>query len=392
VVYTNGIAALLECSAFARLHGALRNHVVSPVALAAAIAAAGLLAMGPSGWMTQAAAQELVRPDPPSPNVDEAAPDETAAPNEAPRKRRRPRDAMGAPAATALPAPMAVTADGRSKPTLCAEDDNVYVTFTNSRLRHFRIDARPPAVIGSIVVDNTAPDFTDCAIADQPPGPEDKIDRVVMFEDETMMLVGYRHSEFWRKGDVPLKVGDREEHALHLVQLFTKTPKGPYEYLVLYPLDGYWRARPLPPERLEQVAYGTSFLVGAVEEQKRPVVALKSIKFTPTVKSFELTYPGGDVATLRVTGLSEKAASMEVVFEKPVANRPFAAFRSMFVTQDNADATHVTWKEPRGKAWQSKPVMDFYGAWASEFRLGRPGFSRHNTSAPDTLIYDFMPD
>lgn len=297
------------------------------------------------------------------------------------------------PPASGLPVAMGVTAQGRSKPSLCAEDDNVYITVSASKLRHFRIDARPPAAIGTIVVDSSAPDFTDCTIADKPPGPEDKIDRIVLYEDEAMMLVGYRHSEFWRKGDVPIKVGDREERQLHLVQLFVKRPDtDPYEYLVLYPLDGYWRARPLPPERLAQVAYGTSFLVGAVQEQKRPIVALKAIKFVPAVKSFELTFPEGDVATVRVTDLSEKAASIEVVLEQPVRGQPFAALRSMFVTEVNADAAHVFWKEPTGKGWRSKPVMDFRRAFVSEIRLGRIAPSRHNTSAPDMVLWDFMPD
>ena len=34
---------------------------------------------------------------------------------------------------------------------------------------------------------------------------------------------------------------------------------------MLYPQDGYWRARPLPPVNLKWSAYGSSFLVGPVE-------------------------------------------------------------------------------------------------------------------------------
>jgi hypothetical protein len=313
----------------------------------------------------------LVR-DVPPPESTVMAPDAPASGKGKRHRRGRAVGEDGLPLPPPPPPAMAVTVQNRSKPTLCAEDDNIYLTFSSAKLRHFRLDARPPAVIGSIVVDSTAPDFTDCTIADKPPGPEDKVERIVLFEDETMQLVGYRHAEFWRKGDVPLKVGDREEHQLHLVQLFTKTPKGPYEYLVMYPLDGYWRARPLPPDRLDQVAYGTSFLVGMVEEHERPVVSIQSIKFVPAVKSFELTYPKGDVATLRVTDLSQKAASVEVVFEQPVGGgRPFAALRSMYVTDTNADASEVSWKEPRGKGWGQRSVMDFRRAYASEIRLGR---------------------
>jgi hypothetical protein len=367
---------------------------------ARSLLAGAVLALAASFWVLPARPQEAA-PIKPPPLTAETPASEAAvkAEDDRPRKRHRRNraEASGEETGSAqkkdLPPAMAVTVQGRSKPTLCAEDDNVYLTFSSSTLRHFRIDARPPSAIGTIVVDSTAPDFTDCVIADQPPGPEDKVDRIVLFEDDTMQLVGYRHAEFWRKGDVPLKVGDREEHQLHLVQLFVKRPdKDPYEYLVLYPLDGYWRARPLPPERLPQVAYGTSFLVGAVEEKERPMVELKSIKFVPAVKSFELTFPEGDVATVRVTDLTEKAASIEVVLEQPVKGAPFAALRSMFVTEVNADASHVFWKEQKAKGWRTKPVMDFRRAFATEIRLGRVAPSRHNTSAPDTVLWDFMPD
>lgn len=292
----------------------------------------------------------------------------------------------------AQPEGMGVNIDGRSKPTLCAEDDNVYITFTNPRARYFRLEARPPAVIGSIAVDLTAPDFTDCTIEDQPAGPEDKQDRIVLHEDDDMLLVGYRHSEFWRKGDVPLTVGNTMERSLHLVQLFMKTPKGPYEYLVLYPLDGYWRLRPLPPARLPEVAYGTSFLVGPVEEKERPFVALKSVRFVPKIKSFELTFAKGETGTLRVAELTEKAAAVEVKFETGARGRPFAALRSMFVREDNADSAHVAWRAPRSKGWTSRPVMDFRGAYGTEFWLGRHAPSRHNTSAPDTVLKQFAPE
>lgn len=287
---------------------------------------------------------------------------------------------------------MAVDVRNKTVPTLCAEDDNVYLTFTNRRVRHFRIEARPPAVIGTIVEDSRAPDFTDCTIKDQPPGPEDKVDRIVLFEDDAMMLVGYRHSEFWRKGNVPLTVGDREEKELHLVQLFAKTPKGPYEYLVLYPLDGYWRARPLPPARLDEVAYGTSFLVGEIEEKERPFVSLKAVRFVPKSKTFELTFPDGELGTVRVIELSQQVAAFDVSLSEGVRRRPFAALRSMYVTDVNADASHVAWKGRRGRGWDFRPLTDFRNARSDEFWLGRAQASRHNTSAPDTVLKQFAPE
>ena len=47
---------------------------------------------------------------------------------------------------------LTATVTSRTVPTLCAEDDNVYLTLSGAKIRHFRIEARHPAVIGSIVV------------------------------------------------------------------------------------------------------------------------------------------------------------------------------------------------------------------------------------------------
>ncbi|WP_460450863.1 hypothetical protein [Alsobacter sp. SYSU BS001988] len=288
--------------------------------------------------------------------------------------------------------PLAVEVRNKSVPTLCAEDDNVYLTFQNPKVRHFRVEARAPAVLGSIVQDSRAPDFTNCTIKDQPPGPEDKVEKIVLFEDDSMQLVGYRHSEFWRKGDVPVRVGDREEKAIYLLQLFSKTERGPYEHLVLYPLDGYWRLRPLPPARLDEVAYGTSVLIGQIDEKERPYVAIQSIRFTPKSKTFDLTFPQGGMASVRVASLTEQVTAVEVTLENPVKRKPFAAVRSMYVADVNADSSQVAWRAPRDKGWRQKPVMEFRSGRAHDFWLGRAIASKHNTSAPDTALFDFQPE
>jgi hypothetical protein len=314
--------------------------------------------------------------------------------------RLLPRSAALALAATATLAlsPMAALADpipvtvvNKSVPTLCAEDDNVYLTFENPRVGGFRIEARPPAAMGAILVDQTAPDFTDCTISDQPPDPKAIEDtRLILHEDDSSMLVGHRHAEFWRDGNVSLQVGARKEVGLHLVQLFVKAPgREPYEYLVLYPQDGYWRARPLPPERMNSVAYGTSFLVGPIEEKKRPLVALKDVVYDPGNRAFEFGFEKGGKARLRVAQIAERGTALDVTFEPGITGRPFAALRSMYVTEVNADAAQVSWREPAAGGWKSQPVMDFKKASAHEFWLGRFSISRHNSSAPDTLIRAF---
>jgi hypothetical protein len=289
---------------------------------------------------------------------------------------------------SALAEPIAVSIANRSHPTLCAEDDNVQLDVSGAAKR-FTLEAKHPAAIGTIVVDSTAPDFTDCITKDEPPQPGSERLRVILHEDAHSILVGYRVTGFWRRAEVPLAVGTHVTHQLQLVQLFIKTPKGPYEYLVLYPLDGYWRARPLPPARLEQVAYGTSFLVGPVDQKERPFVALKTIRYEPNERRFLLDFERGGSASVTVAEPTEQGTKIDVSLSHVVKGKPFLTFRSMYVTESNADSARVEWKPKAAKGWREAPIMMFKGAEATQMRLGRVVPSRHNTSAPDMLAGPF---
>ena len=66
------------------------------------------------------------------------------------------------------PNELAVNVANRSVPVLCAEKDNVELTFTSPNVRDFRIQAAHPAYIGTINVDRYAPDFTSCDMSADP--------------------------------------------------------------------------------------------------------------------------------------------------------------------------------------------------------------------------------
>ncbi len=301
--------------------------------------------------------------------------------------------ALPVSAQTAKPkqAPLAVEVRNKTVPTFCAEDDNVHLTFANPAVRRFRVEARAPAVIGSIVADSTAPDFTDCTIKDAPPDPGAEVNRIVLHEDARFVLVGWKKTRgFWRKAEVTVRAGERAENHLELVQLYVKRPSGPYEFLVLYPSDGYWRLRPLPPERLPEVAYGTSFLVGPVEEKERPFVAFTDVTYDPATVSFRMRFARGGEGVLRVDEPGEKAAGVDVALSGTLPKGlPFATLRSMYITDANADSAQVAWKAPAAKGWSLAPVMGFKGGKATEVWLGRAVPSKHNTSAPDTQLSGF---
>jgi hypothetical protein len=292
-------------------------------------------------------------------------------------------------ASSASAAPLAVEVVNASEPTLCAEKDNVYVQLRSAEVRRFTIVAEHPAYAGTIVVDRSAPDFRNCDMAGDPAFRAEPR-RVTIYETGDLQLIGYTFPSFWRPNTVPVRVGDRVEPGLHLLQLFIKYRQRTEEVLVVYPADGYWRARPLPPPHLGYSAYGSSFLVGPVEMTGRPFVDIKDIAFDPATLTFHLAFARGGDASLHVAGVDEERITLEIKLDPAIeAARPFAALRSMFVTETNADVARTGWISPGSQAYEAAAVMDFRRATALEFWAGRRLPSRHNTSAPDMIFRDF---
>ncbi len=293
------------------------------------------------------------------------------------------------PACSLAAGPIAVTVENASTPTLCAETDNVYLKLTSAAVRQFTIEATHPAYAGTIVADRTAPDFRNCDMSADPVHRAEPR-RVTIYETGDVQLIGHTFTSFWRPNAVPVRVGARVETGLHLLQLFTKFKERTEEVLVLYPADGYWRARPLPPEHLSYSAYGSSFLIGPVETAGRPFVDIRDIAFDPTTESFRLVFARGGEATLRLDAVDREHIALDVKFDRAIAARPFAALRSMFMSETNADAAQVAWRTPGGKAYEVAPIMSFGRADALELWAGRRLPSRHNTSAPDMIFRSFM--
>jgi hypothetical protein len=267
--------------------------------------------------------------------------------------------------------PLAVEVVNASVPTLCAETDNVYLQFLSAQVRRFKVIAEHPPYAGTIVVDRSAPDFQHCDMSGDPVFKAEPR-RVTLYETGGLQLLGYTFLSFWRPNTVPVRVGQRVENGLHLLQLFTKYRQRTEEVLVVYPPDGYWRARPLPPPHLGYSAYGSSLLVGPVEPSARPFVDIREIAFDPATLTFRLALARAGTATLHVEAVDEEHIEIAIGLDPAVAPPlPFAALRSMFVTETNADVAQVSWRTPGGKAYEVAPIMSFQRADALELWAGR---------------------
>lgn len=280
-----------------------------------------------------------------------------------------------------------------SQPTLCAEEDNVYVKVVGTGISAFRIVAEHPPYIASVVKDSTEPDFTNCDMSNDPVFKFEPR-TVTLYEDAHTRLVGHAFPTFWRPESVDFRVGDRVERGLHLVQLVRLAVPGPepkprdVEILVLYPSDGYWRPKPLPPSTLPDSAYGSSFLFGPVEHDGRPYVALREVTFDPVRENFDLVFRDGSRGRLGITEVSRKQLVLSMSLDTPLSpGRPFAALRSMFVTTEQADVSLVAWNAGAAGKPSTAPVLSFGGIRAPAARFGRSEPSHHNLSAPD-IVFD----
>jgi len=284
---------------------------------------------------------------------------------------------------------LAVTVTNTSEPVLCAEKDNVAINFAAPEVKHFQIEAVHPAYMGSLRQDRWEPDWTPCEDISEETSAKPHPAMSTLYEDGNVRIMGLSFTEFWRPSDVTVTIGDKVTHKIHLLQLLRKRGDKAIEVLVIYPGDGYWRIKPLPPEHLDWTSYGSSFLVGPVEFDQRPVVNLKDVAFDPKTMTFTLTLAKGGKAIVAVKALNEERMTLDVSFDQAIAGLPFAGLRSMYVTEFNADVARIAVREAGARSWREEPIMNFRDAKATDAWMGRLVPSRHNTSAPDMVFRDF---
>ncbi len=285
---------------------------------------------------------------------------------------------------------LAVEVSNASEPVLCAEKDNVTINMQSSDVRRFRIEAAHPAYIGTLQRDSFEADWTACDIPGNPQLPAAAPpNRKTLYEDIEMWVVGLAFPTFWRPATATVRIGDRVETGLHLLQVWLIRPMGGEEVLVFYPQDGYWRLRPLAPAGMAPTAFGSSFLVGPVEIDERPIVRINEVAFDPKIRTFTLQFDRGGSAKLVMTKSDQNRNILDVTLDRPISGRPFATLRSMFVTEFNNDVARIAVREKDAKGWREDGIMSFKRATATDVWAGRIAPSRHNTSSPDMVFGAF---
>jgi hypothetical protein len=238
--------------------------------------------------------------------------------------------------------------------------------------------------------DNFEADWTACDMSSdsnvKAPGQPKKM---TIYEEPALWIVAYRYPTFWRPSTATVRIGDRVEESIHLLQVWLRRTDGAEEVLVLYPQDGYWRARPMTPLNMRNTAYGSSFLVGPVDYEGRPHVKIKEVTFDPKTRTFTLTFEKGGSATVKMVKVDTNRIALDVAFDKGIAGQPFAMVRSMYVTEFNNDAARIAVREQGARSWREDNIMKFDHAHATDIWIGRLTPSQHNTSSPDIVFNSF---
>jgi len=294
------------------------------------------------------------------------------------------------------PRPGAATLINATRTTLCAEEDNVYVKLAGEGLVGMRIEARQPPYISQLTVDDSKADFTDCNFKQsENPVYHFQPKKVVLWENERFVMVGNTYETFWRNDQVDVVVQGQVTQQIHLIQLHLKDASEPsagrFEFLVLYPVDGYWRAKPIPSLPMTSSTYGTSFLVGPVQEALRPVVELAKVEFVPEQLSFRLDYEDGSHGVMHIAEITRDKLALEYSHDRGYpGSQPMAAIRSMYVTPEKSDVAEVTLRPAPAGEPLTQPLSALTQRSVEEVRFGRSVISRHNPSAPDMWFGAFQ--
>ena len=288
--------------------------------------------------------------------------------------------------------PLAVAVENLSEPVLCAEKDNVSLTLQSPTVKSFRIEAAHPAYIGALQRDSFEADWTACELKGDPSFKSGVgvTTRRTLYEEPALWIVGWTFPTYWRPSTATVRIGDKIEKGLHMLQIWMIRPMGGEEVLVLYPQDGYWRIRPKAPQGSAPTAFGSSFLIGPVEMDGRPLVKITEVAIDPKSQTLSVKFFRGGSASVKIASVDQSKHVLDVNLSAPVAGLPFAMLRSMYVTEFNNDVARVSVRETGSAGWREDGIMAFKGAsQAIDLWAGRATISRHNSSSPDMIFNGF---
>ena len=276
-------------------------------------------------------------------------------------------------------------AENKSTCTTCAEEDNINIPIFAGEIDRFEVVATHPTY--DIGIDNCAPDFSGCTatIGTSTVQPTDTCE--TLWDDGTDVIKVCTESGWWLNNTMTVRVNGQTATGHRLVwhKKIMDAASWP-EVLVLYE-DGNMRLKPHPPTGRADVCFGSSVIIGPAPSTLRPYAEIQELVVDPPDSSIEVSYRNGGNAHLELSVNRVQAiVGVSVDYD---TSKPFATFRSMYVSDGNADVDHV--QTTKGDLpFLTELLTDCRANWSfltgPQWLFHRTIRSAHNTSAPDILI------
>ena len=271
---------------------------------------------------------------------------------------------------------LASWAENNSYSTTCAEEDNINVPIFARRLDRFGVVATHPTY--DVGVDNCEADFSGCTTM----AFETADICTPLFDDGTNIVHGCTVTGWWRPYSMNIVVVGGSSGSYHYLTLYRKIQGEDLwpQFLVLYE-DGNMRLKPHPPAGRLDSCYGSSVIVGPATPSSRPYVDIQEVQVNLPELSLDLAYRDGGTAHIDLAVDRSQAVALVEVDHLIGTEVPFATFRSMHVSDGNADVDHIQASAGDFPVLAGWTALE--GPWWFFYRAVR---STHNTSAPDIRI------
>jgi hypothetical protein len=225
--------------------------------------------------------------------------------------------------------------------------------------------------------DNCAPDFSGCLSVSSQAG--DTCTK--LFDDGINAVEGCTVAGWWRPYTMSVTT-ESLAGSFHYLRLYRKIEgvNSWPQFLVLYQ-DGNMRLKPHPPECPSDTCFGSSVIIGPAAPSSRPFADIQEARFDSARLALDLTYRNGGTAHISLSVDRLQAVALVDANYITNASVPFTIFRSMYVSDGNADMDHI--QSPSGDFAIQQGWNYLQGPW---WFFHRATWSRHNTSSPDIRI------
>ncbi|KAL3877037.1 hypothetical protein ACJMK2_034793 [Sinanodonta woodiana] len=215
-------------------------------------------------------------------------------------------------------------------------------------------------------------------------------DSIMVYFDSITIIEVVHMDVWWRVNEtMTIKIlnDDRIFQGVDYFRIYRKIPwseNGYCQVFVMYQ-DGNVRLLPITPYGLDWIPFGSSILIGPSDPMAvRPAAPLRQAEIDPKELTIKLTYSDGSILYLKLNvTLNETIVILsDAVYARPLASYPFLTFRSMWVSNGNADVDHVS-----VDGNETHPILSGWSTLrGTSFAFFRKSISKHNTLSPDIRV------